>query len=348
MAEIEETPVVFENDDVIILTDMISKGLDVNSEYQGISLLSLALEKHATSCAELLIRSGADVDSIDSHGHSPLTHLCYQTENYSHEIYLLVSEWADVNEKDFAGHTPLIAATVVENIPNMEALISLGADLEICTNLCAPAVLYAAAYRNFQALKCLIKHNATLEADHFPNYPLMICLQYHTTPALMDQYMPIFIEAGANLNSSTVRCSPFLQCIINENVKWSQSLLDMQCLIFNRKPAMLDKCIAKSINMCAMCFHYDDNTNMCERCFQHDKLNKLLFASGEQFIITPSSVAYPHRIVQDILSEHKHKTLMQCCRSIIRKCMCLRGISFYSQVNNLPLPRIMKNYLLYR
>ncbi len=347
MDEYAEATAVIEQDQSDLLIDMIVHGLEVNAEYHGVRLLSYALQYHSIDCARILIQNGADVDMIDTYGNTPLTHLCARMENYSREIQLLESEWADVNERDHEQQTPLIAATIAENITNMEALIEAGAQVDLCTEIHPPAITFAVSYGNMKSLRCLLKHNADIENTISLESPLMLCLKFHPSPVMMDEYMPIFLECGADIDVPGEVYSPFLQCIINKNVKWAKYLLKIGCYVYNQELVLLDKQIGNAITMCSVCEYIDDVQNMCVICQKHDKLNKVLFASGEQYILTIDNVKHPGKIVREMLLESKNKNLMQWCRSVIRNTILSRGITLYSQVKDLPLPRILKKYLLY-
>jgi ankyrin repeat protein len=91
---------------ILVAKLLLEKGADVNSrDSNGQTPLSLAAEKGHEAVVALLHKQGADVDSKDKNGQTPLS---WATES-GHEAAAkrLLEQGAEVNSKDKNGQTPL-------------------------------------------------------------------------------------------------------------------------------------------------------------------------------------------------------------------------------------------------
>jgi ankyrin repeat protein len=89
--------------------DLIKRGADVNSKNNyGQTPLHRALGNNAIEIAKLLIDAGADVEAKNNYGLTPL-HLA-SGNNHIEMTEFLLERGADVNAKDKYGRTPLYVA----------------------------------------------------------------------------------------------------------------------------------------------------------------------------------------------------------------------------------------------
>lgn len=84
---------------------------------------------------EILINNGADVNGRDVQNQSVLHHAVINPQYASTDfIKYLVDKGANINAQDIYGHTPLFIAFGLKNKDAVDALIKLGADINIRAN----------------------------------------------------------------------------------------------------------------------------------------------------------------------------------------------------------------------
>ena len=116
---------------------LIRNGADLNAEARDgrTSLMSVASHGYSRgwvggSCAEVLIRCGADIHRKNKYGFTAL-HFSVIENNFDQDYKLLIKNGADVNACSHDGITPLHLAVYSENILAIEFLVEHGADSSI-------------------------------------------------------------------------------------------------------------------------------------------------------------------------------------------------------------------------
>lgn len=110
----------------------IELGADVNAKSKikdanGETVLMIAAGEGYKDMAELLIKSGADVNAQDDFGKTALIYAIDKKQIELSEI--LINSGADINIKDKYGNTALICAVASGNRDFVELLINLGSDM---------------------------------------------------------------------------------------------------------------------------------------------------------------------------------------------------------------------------
>ncbi len=114
----------------IVTKLIISTGVDINpTNAKGETPLHLSARWDALSCAEILLKNGADADRKDFNGETPLLR-----SRSSGMVKLLVSNGADPHIRFSSGETPLLRAAQRYDIESADFLLKNGADPNIKTS----------------------------------------------------------------------------------------------------------------------------------------------------------------------------------------------------------------------
>ncbi len=297
------------------------------------ALLSFSLEKERFACAEILLANGADVQGIDKHGYTQLMRCCTKEENKSSTIRFLVQHGALVNYSSYTHHTPLVYAIQNNNVINTIALIENGADVNHVDGVKMTPLLHCAFSGNFDIMNILIDMGATTVCqDAFGSTPLLICLRLY--PSKKACYLSKLTKEHNVINiANDMGYTPLIQSILNNDVNLCQMLLDMGVHI-KKDFSMIDREIARAL---------DFSTCTSER----HTLNMLYFGAGNA-LLPHYFMEKTHPIVQEILDDYDKVDLKSKCRKCIRRVLFKQNINLFHRVNMLPLPTLLKSYLLYQ
>jgi ankyrin repeat protein len=118
-----------ERNDIEAVKTFIKKGADVNSPNEsGETPLHWAITTGRLDLIELLIEKGAIINARNNKGSTPLHGAAFLNQKES--LLLLIANGGDVNSKDDKkGVTPLHIAAGVGNLEIVETLIEKGADV---------------------------------------------------------------------------------------------------------------------------------------------------------------------------------------------------------------------------
>lgn len=141
---------------------IMQKGMDVNTQDDnGETALHLAVGNDDIDIVKALIEHNADVNSISENGESgtPLHHVV------SREIaeYLL-SRGADVDTQDSYGHTPLHEAVTEGNVDVVSTLIDHGADINVRSHSGWTPLHWAVWGRRKSVVRLLLSKGADVNA----------------------------------------------------------------------------------------------------------------------------------------------------------------------------------------
>jgi len=129
-------------------------------------------------CLKILIKNGADVNSKDFNGLTPLDHIA-ESSGSSVLAQILIDHKADVNVKHNGCMTPLHKATIYGKIDCMKILIDNVSDIDAKDDDNQTPLHKAAYYVNIDGMKLLIDNNAKVNAkDMFGKTPLHIASIY--------------------------------------------------------------------------------------------------------------------------------------------------------------------------
>lgn len=225
---------------------------DLTMRYKDMSPLEYAVSKNNIECtklllkdgtlstalrycnniqiAELLLNSGADINTVDDNGSLLHTNVHFNKVNM---VEFLLNNGANPNLVNKYGESPLYMTAYMEYIPVMKLLLDYKADSSLRPHKrgSGPPLVTAIRNRKVRAIRMLIDHQADLhyiddygetllhEAVHFGNYEIVsllldagvdptICDRYGKTPAsctrdasikdLIDNYYPPDVKEPDN------------------------------------------------------------------------------------------------------------------------------------------------------
>ena len=151
--------------DAARLKTLIDNGADVNeARADGFSALAQAIfYGNNPEAVDILISSGANVNTADDYGVTPL-HLACMNKDLTSITKLLVAG-ADPNKARQTGETPLMSCANLGVTEGVKALIKHGADLEAKENReDQTALMWAAAEGHAEVVKVLVANSADVHA----------------------------------------------------------------------------------------------------------------------------------------------------------------------------------------
>ncbi|XP_043555866.1 ankyrin repeat and SOCS box protein 12-like [Chiloscyllium plagiosum] len=174
--------------------------------------LRLAASKGHVSCLEILLRYGAEVDSLDVKAQTPL--FTAVSGRHLHCVRALLRAGANPNGSIYNNCSPVLTAAREGDMDILQALLEYGAEVNVrskvpewASNACAcSGPLYlASVYRHYECFRLLLLYGADpdfncteqrlLAKIKQPKTVLEMCLRYGCGP----QYIQLLIDFGANL-----------------------------------------------------------------------------------------------------------------------------------------------------
>ena len=149
--------------------------LEARSLDRGRTALSLAVIYGHTSCAEILLQRGADVDIRDREGHqnTPL-HWAAQ-DGYLNTAQALLEHGADVNAADSYQTTPLHRAAVEGHLATVKVLLDSGADINAVNDRGDTPLLLVAKRGHPSTAHALLEKGAAVDTiNNYGDSPLII------------------------------------------------------------------------------------------------------------------------------------------------------------------------------
>lgn len=114
---------------ISIVTKLFERGANIDSaDYFGATPLMIAVKEHRVEVLAKLIELGANIEAKDKNGETALFLAAYY--HYYDILEKLINAGADINAKDKSGFTPLHIAVYMNDFNDIPKLISFGADIE--------------------------------------------------------------------------------------------------------------------------------------------------------------------------------------------------------------------------
>lgn len=194
----ENTPLTLAayNDQKEVVGLLIEKGANVNSlNKYGYTPLHYSILQRHIDVASMLIKAGADTDIPNVWGNTPL-HTC-AGRNFLREAKFLIENNADIDTKNFIGETPLFAAVKFGHEDMILLLIKNGADVNARDKAGRTAVFATADGNSSKILELLIDQGAKIDiTDKFGMTSL-----HRAAIAGYHDIVQLLVRSGAEINA---------------------------------------------------------------------------------------------------------------------------------------------------
>ncbi|KAJ9576576.1 hypothetical protein L9F63_025528 [Diploptera punctata] len=176
-----------------VIGDLVAQGAELNAtmDKTGETSLHLAARYARADAAKRLLDAGADANSQDNTGRTPL-HAAVAADAMGVFQILLRNRATNLNARMHDGTTPLILAARLAIEGMVEDLINADADINAADNSGKTALHWAAAVNNVDAVNILLAHGANRDAqDDKDETPLFLAARegsYEACKALLDNF----------------------------------------------------------------------------------------------------------------------------------------------------------------
>ena len=289
-----------------------SANINVQDDYGLTALMHAAIGN--VDCTKILIDAGANLELIDIWKNNALIRsLMVDLSLDSTCALLLIRAGCPLNEVNDSGDTALFIAVRDDNINVIKELIERGANVNQCVNN-RTALWYAANNSFHDSVKVL------LDAEADPNIgepPLVQAARYSSVDCVK-----MILNSGANINC----VDPHLGTMIL-----------MGGYVGKREIIEIALNTGAEINTSPMSFYMP--------IIYNEQALMLLFAAGEDTAYFNYSQDAPETIVQT----RQDFSLQNLSRIAIRNHLIVtrKNVDLFRLVKALPIPRVMKNYLLH-
>ena len=320
---------------ITLLEDVISKGVDVNSDCMGLNSLLYAIENGKKNCIEPLLKAGVNINILNNNNLTPLMMAIKKKDK--HIVDLLMKKGANVNQcMKETQRTALMFASECGYDDIIEILLKGGADLHMSDCCGETALMKASAEGHLSSMKLLINSGASVnEGNVFTRSPLLEATFFNRT-----ECMKFLISAGAEVNFFSdyfvdffcdidIFFSPYCFAASQARLESVKILLSAGAYIntgFNSSEFL--NCLTLEID------DPNEQTEMVE----------VLHASGQE--IDP---VYKKQIESYSPQLQEESTLKNLCRESIRKHLINldKYSHLYNRIPRIGFPKSLKDYLLY-
>ena len=135
-------------------------GADINSKDNYLQKAPLFFANDSKT-VEYLIKHGADINTTDQEGYTPIMQSCYFPDPKLIETF--IENGADVNAPTEDGFTPLLVAAGLGDLRTIKCLINHGANIKARDNYNSGALHFAVSHsQNIDIIKYLVSHGASV------------------------------------------------------------------------------------------------------------------------------------------------------------------------------------------
>lgn len=349
----------------------------------GLSLLTYAALQRQHACMSELLLNGANTEYVDQNGNTPLMSLCRQHDNYCEEIALLMQHGADahkcvddesaftiaicrrqleslecmlhegahVNQADDRGVTPLMSAIRATQLPIVKQLLAAGANVsakdtrgETALFYCLRVMMHFGFSSRYVCMNKYISELLTYGIDvDVPNVFGQTALLY-AMKTNVSAHIDHLLAAHADVCVQTEQgLTPLLLAIANGNIQLTQRLIKLGSVHtgYRKHSASWER-----MNTSGERFSISDKLDTHTNVWNCELMNKLFFAIGET--LDRTRVDHKHSVFDDVQMDITSMHLHRICRRVIRAyCRENNPTNLVAQIQLLPLPGVVKNFLCY-
>ena len=287
--------------------------IDVQDEF-GFTALMYSGGEGNVDCTKCLINGNANLEISDNWNNNALMKCLMEDISPDHMCALcLIRAGSPVNQVNYNGDTALSLAVLDDDSNVINELLANGVDVNQCVNN-RTALWYAANNSFHNCVKIL------LDAEADPNVgepPLVQAARYSTVDCVK-----IILEAGADINR------------VDQHFG---TMMLMGAYVGKREIVEIGLNAGAEINTSTMAFYMP--------IVHNEEALMLLFAAGED----TSYFNYNEDAPASIVKTRRDFSLQNLSRRAIHnQCLLSRPKQdLFNLVELLPIPRLMKNYLLY-
>ncbi len=310
------------------------------------------------------LAAGDDVNKKDSVGNTALTHAIFF--NSVECLRVLLEAGANVNFVHRNRGTPLRAAVETGHLECVKLLLDAGADVKTQCKRNRTVLMRALHLRKkrTQCVKLLVDAGADV------NFEVMMATPLKTAVMRGDvECVRILVEAGANVNTRGPSRESILEHAVCKPTDIGRILVDAGADVSSvLRSGFLALCcgscrhcvpwakwlLAAGVEVCtdAYCMQ---SWKPCDHLLTGQPLIPslclLLLAAGESFSrdAVKTLKGTQHHELQEIERYYTtERDLQSQCRKVIRRhLLSVSGVNLFHQVERLPLPEVMKNFLLF-
>lgn len=201
---------VLKSRDVEMLTHLIDNNIDLSS----VDLNSLIVKKYNNEFIKLVIENGANINSSDEKGHTPLMMASYSGN--LEIMKLLINIGVNIDAQANYGDTALIFACGMNDLKVVELLVKSNANLDIVNRSKNSALITAISHQNTDMGKILIENNCDINHQgQYGHTPLISAVHNQCIDVVQ-----LLIKKGVDLDVQDEEgFSALLSCFSNEGMK---------------------------------------------------------------------------------------------------------------------------------
>lgn len=154
---------------------LLVNGANIEVKFNGRTLLHMACERGNLKIVKSLLKKGADIESKNCGGCTPLHWACNFFNfhlRYVQVVKFLLGKGANIDSKDARGCTPLHMAILAKNLELVDLLLEQGADTELKSNY-GLTPLHLAIHSRLKIIELLLEQGSNTECkDDYGRTPL--------------------------------------------------------------------------------------------------------------------------------------------------------------------------------
>ena len=358
--------------DAHLIYALHTSGFDVNCETaNGDTILSKAVLSLSVNVIDALLECGANVNLYDRNGNTTLLRIAQEQCDYTDMVQYLFSEGADILQTDLDGYTSAELCCQFGNHQTLEGFLKIGYPINRTNAHGVTLLMMACYYQHIPCVEVLLKYgaNTNLQRAETDETALLITVRYPGDSDMLelllrhgaDVNIPDIFQETTFFSAVDINCTaaidlllcdyntdinttdthdvtPYLLAIANGNIECCEKLTKLKCLRSSQGAhnpvAEISDRIRKQL----------ENSN---DKIKWTEINKFFFGSGEQWPFPTSMISDKHPILHEATTSTFVSLLEPARFSIRTHLLQISRVNLISQIEQLPLPNLLKHYLYF-